>query len=118
MQAAYLIETEKWEPAMDCLQKAKAIYQSMMKFKDSLEAVIYQEKVGQLDTFIRLCSVNLKQPQGKYSSLETDMASRVEQAQASAKKDKLENIEEVTFNGKTIPLKSDRLKQVFRKVQE
>lgn len=32
------------------------------------------------------------------------------------KKEQIENLEEIKFNGKTIPLKSDRLKAVFKKI--
>ena len=60
MQASYLMEVEKWQEALDYLMRAKVIYQKVCQFKDSLEAVVYQEKIGQLDTFIRLCCVNLK----------------------------------------------------------
>jgi predicted AAA+ superfamily ATPase len=60
MQAAYFIEVEKWQDALDYLVRAKLIYQKVAQYKDSLEAVIYQEKIGQLDTFIRLCCLNLK----------------------------------------------------------
>ena len=60
MQASYLMEVEKWQEALDNLMRAKVIYQKVSQFKDSLEAVIYQEKIGQIDTFIRLCCLNLK----------------------------------------------------------
>jgi len=39
--------------------RSKVIYQKISEFKDSLEAVIYDERIGQLDTFIRLCCSNL-----------------------------------------------------------
>ena len=60
MQASYFIEIEKWQEALDLLLRAKVIYQKISSYRDSLEAVIYQERIGQLDTFIRLCCVNLK----------------------------------------------------------
>jgi len=60
MQAAFFIEVEKWQDALDYLVRAKLIYQKVSLYKDSLEALIYQEKIGQLDTFIRLCCLNLK----------------------------------------------------------
>lgn len=60
MQAAFLIEMKKWQEALDKLQSSKAIYQKIMQYKDSIESVLYQEKVGELDTFIRLCCTNLK----------------------------------------------------------
>lgn len=59
MQAAYLIEVNQYEQALDLLMRAKVIYQKISEFKDSLEAVIYEERIGQLDTFIRLCCSNL-----------------------------------------------------------
>lgn len=60
MQAAYLIEVKKWQEALDKLLNSKAIYLKIMQFRDSIEAVIYQEKIAELDTFIRLCCTNLK----------------------------------------------------------
>lgn len=60
MQAAYLIEIKKWAEALDKLLNSKAIYQKIMQFRDSIEAVIYHEKIAELDTFIRLCCTNLK----------------------------------------------------------
>ena len=59
MQAAFLIEAQKWQEALDSLLRAKVILQKIQTFKDTLEAVIYQEKLSQLDTFIRLCCMNL-----------------------------------------------------------
>lgn len=59
MQAAYLMEIEKYQEALDLLMKSKVIYSKISEFKDSLEAVIYDERIGQLDTFIRLCCSNL-----------------------------------------------------------
>lgn len=60
MQAAYLLEVEKWQEGMDKLLRAKLIYQKVAQYKDSLEAVIYEEKINQIDTFVRLCCLNLK----------------------------------------------------------
>jgi hypothetical protein len=59
MQAAYLIEVEQYQEALDLLMRSKVIYQKISEYKDSLEAVIYEERIGQLDTFIRLCCSNL-----------------------------------------------------------
>lgn len=41
MQSAYLIESKKWKDALDKLLSSKAIYQKIMKYRDSIEAVIY-----------------------------------------------------------------------------
>ena len=41
MQSAYLIESKKWKDALDKLLSSKAIYQKIMQYRDSIEAVIY-----------------------------------------------------------------------------
>jgi hypothetical protein len=37
---------KKWQEAFDLLVSSKVIYSKISGFKDSLEAVIYQEKIG------------------------------------------------------------------------
>mmetsp|Transcript_14950 Transcript_14950/g.10447 ORF Transcript_14950/g.10447 Transcript_14950/m.10447 type:complete len:129 (+) Transcript_14950:322-708(+) len=56
----FYIEKDMFEEALDHLLRAKVIYSKIASLKDSLEAIIYEEKVGQLDTFIRLCAAKLK----------------------------------------------------------
>ena len=46
MQAVYLIEVEKYQAALDLLLNSKAIYQKLTSYKDSIEAVLYQEKLS------------------------------------------------------------------------
>lgn len=64
MQASHLIECKKWAESLDLLLSSKVIYQKIASFKDSLEAVIYEEKIGQINTFIRLCCFELKMNTG------------------------------------------------------
>jgi chorismate mutase len=42
---------------------------------------------------------------------------QIAKAKSESKKDQIEKIEEITYNNKTVPLKSERLKQVFKKVE-
>jgi len=37
MQAAYLIEVEKWEEALDLLLRAKVTYKNISQMKDAIE---------------------------------------------------------------------------------
>lgn len=50
---------------MDLLLRARAIYTAIAEQKDTLEALIYKEKEGQIATLIRSCSVNLGIDQGE-----------------------------------------------------
>lgn len=53
MLAIYQLECKDFESALDNLLKSKIIYTKLSQFKDTLEEVIYKEKVSQLDTLIR-----------------------------------------------------------------
>jgi hypothetical protein len=46
MQSNYLMEIKKWESALNKLLQARTIFTQVLKYKDSIEAVIYQEKLG------------------------------------------------------------------------
>ena len=60
MSAVYQMEVKDFASALDNLLKSKIIYEKISQYKDTLEAVIYTEKVSQLDTLIRLCSFNIQ----------------------------------------------------------
>jgi hypothetical protein len=60
MLAIYEMEVKDYQNALDNLLKSKIIYEKISQFKDSLEAIIYKEKVNQIDTLLRLCSFSLK----------------------------------------------------------
>jgi hypothetical protein len=119
MKGVYQLEKQQWQDALDSLLRSKVIYQKLSEHKDSLEAVIYQEKISQLDTFIRLCCLNLKlsNSQAQEQKLAGLVSEQVSKAYADTKQEKIENIQEVTYNGKSIPLKSERLRMAFKKVE-
>jgi RNA-binding signal recognition particle 68 len=129
IQAQYQMDRKQFKPALDNLLKSKIIYEKMAQYKDTLEAIIYKEKTGQLDTLIRLCAFNLKgmmsgeQEDSAINKMVKDFPDRVTieeqiaRVKSDTKKEQIENIEEITFNNKTVPLKTDKLKQVFKRVE-
>ena len=129
MSAIYQTEIKEYQQALDNLVKAKIIYVKIAQFKDTLEDIIYKEKVGQLDTLIRLCAFNLK---GTMSGDDEEKALRklvdnypdkrnledkISKVKSETKREQIENIEEVTYNNKTVPLKTEKLKTVFKRVE-
>lgn len=46
-----------------------------------------------------------------------DIEEQVTRVKSETKKEQIENIEEISFNNKIIPLKTDKLKQVFKRVE-
>ena len=45
------------------------------------------------------------------------LGSQIHSAHKDTKQEQIENIKEVTFNGKSVPLKSERLRMIFKKVE-
>ena len=90
-----------------------------MSYKDSLEAVVYQERISQLNTFISFCCFELKIQSSaqQEEKLGKTISSKIQDAHQETKQEQIENIEEINFNGKNIPLKSERLRHVFKKVE-
>lgn len=129
MLAVFEMDMKDYTNALDNLIKSKIIYEKIAQYKDSLEAIIYKEKVSQIDTLIRLCSFNLK---GMMSAAEEEkvVASYVQQypekkqiedeitkVKSETRREQIEKIEEITYNNKTVPLKTEKLKQVFKRVE-
>jgi len=54
-----------------------------MQFKDSIESVSYQEKISELDTFIRLCCTNLKMKSAQAAEKEFEKTKKKIQAEVA-----------------------------------
>ena len=72
---------------------------------------------------MRLSSSKMKQQRSAkeiddaFKAVRSQLQSEVEESHKATKQEQLENIQSITIGSKSIPLKSDRLKQVFKKVQ-
>ncbi len=129
MSATLDIEYERFEQALQSLMKARIIYKNLVASKDSLEAAIYNEKIEEidanLDPLLRLCSSKSNTGSGQKTrdqmeseiSESTGLDTRIKESITSAKRENLENLESITHQGKTIPLKTQRLKHVFKKLE-
>lgn len=53
------MESHKLDDALDNFLKSQVIYKQLAEYRDPLEALIYTEKVNQLQTFIRACAASL-----------------------------------------------------------
>lgn len=95
IKATYLIEAERWQEALDLLISSKVLYQNIASLKDSIEAVIYQEKISQLDTFIRLCCLNLniKSSNDKEKQIQSGLKTAIDNAHRETRQEQIENIQ-------------------------
>lgn len=128
IKATLDIEYSRYSDALDNLIKARVIYKNLIKSKDSLEAAIYNEKVEQIEPLMRLCTYNLQNETDEdMSNLEKleqqlnekeNISSRVSESLTGGKRESTEDITNITYQGKAIPLKTQKLKNCFKKLEE
>ena len=53
----------------------------------------------------------------RYHGGKAKLAPKIQTAFSETKQEQIENIQEINFNGKNIPLKSERLRMIFKKVE-
>lgn len=127
VKASYDIEYGRYQEALDALLKSRVIYKNLAKYKDSLEAAIYEEKVEQAEPLIRLCTYNLQNKTDQdFSNLEKleektneseNLSDKISESMAGSRKENLENLTNINFQGKSIPLKTQKLKNIFQKLE-
>eukprot|EP00347_Sterkiella_histriomuscorum_P021997 403332041 len=129
MLAVYEMEIKDYKNAMDNLLKSKIVYEKISQYKDSLEAIIYKEKISQIDTLLRLCSFSLKGMQNKEEEQKhldsliqnypqkKELEEQIIKVKSDTRKEQIEKIDEITYNNKSVPLKTEKLKQVFKRVE-
>lgn len=123
IKSAFDIEYGRFKDALDELIKVNIIYSRLSKNKDLLEALIYQEKVDQIQPLIRLCTYNTGQGGVDVSKLEEDydkqhkIHERISQSTVDTRKVGVDKIEEITYQGKSISLKTEKLKNSFHKLE-
>lgn len=121
MEGNLLIEKEQWDQVMDRLVKSRTIYEQMTKLGDPEEQELYRERVNEIDTSLRYCHFN--QNGGTIDDIKTlvDMAhtqqgasydllnSKLENALQETRKKQAHGMEKITWKGKVVPIKSDKV---------
>lgn len=57
--ANYLLFTRKFQEALDMFKVAAKIYENFSAIKDSIEAIVYRERINAIKSSIRLCVYNI-----------------------------------------------------------
>ena len=129
MNAIYNMEKHQFDDAMNDLLKAKLIFEQIQSYQDTLEALIYGEKVNQISTFIRSCASSLSignpdeiQLENPGKLKEAIKAAQSKASTADASEDTEMNSSnlksEIKLNGRVIPLKSIKLREAFAQLTE
>jgi hypothetical protein len=116
-------ETAKiFKEALRCMIMANEIYGILKKDKDALTQIIYKEKMDQIEPFIRLSLFKLGVDTTKSTKyldeLKAEVAKEVSKEMEIIQKEKTiklsMNYIEVNYGGKTIPLKTELLQNLYK----
>lgn len=122
IEAVCLMEYHKYEEAIDHLLRAQIIYKQLAEYRDPMEALIYSEKVNQLQTFIRSCAANLLIPATQTIRHQDadNIVKAIKQSYTVGTQDSSMDgqITEIKYSGKTIPLRSEKLRLVFARIRD
>mgnify|MGYP000203270824 CR=1 FL=1 len=136
MNATYSMEKHDFEEALNELLKAKLIFEQIASYQDTLEALIYGEKINQISTFIRSCASHMSignpdeialENRGQLTNAIKTAQSKMSQATSAASEDvemskdggdSTKLLSEVKINGRVIPLKSIKLREAFAQLTD
>ena len=123
----YLIFTRKFQEALDVLKKSCNIYEKIKQLKDTIESIEYEEKIKSMKTSMRLCIYNLSSSKDAIlDEQEFEKTVNVEDIELTEKIEEIKkgankiNEEEYTvkYHGIMIPIKNEKLKSDFEKLNE
>ena len=124
MNSNYLIFTRKFQEALELLKKACNIYEKIKQLKDTIESIEYEEKIKSMKTSMRLCVYNLRS--NKDTILDENELANVEDIELTEKIEEIKkgvnkiNEEDysVKYHGIQIPIKNEKLRNDFEKLNE
>ena len=123
----FLIFTSKFQEALDLLKKACNIYEKIKQLKDTIESIEYEEKIKSMKTSMRLCVYNLSSNKDTIlDEAEFEKTVNVDDIELTEKIEEIKkgtnkiNEEEfsVKYHGVNIPIKNDKLRNDFEKLNE
>ena len=123
----FLIFTSKFQEALDLLKKACNIYEKIKQLKDTIESIEYEEKIKSMKTSMRLCVYNISSNKDTIlDEAEFEKTVNVDDIELTEKIEEIKkgtnkiNEEEfsVKYHGVNIPIKNDKLRNDFEKLNE
>lgn len=122
-------ETESWRKASNYLRKAQAIYTKLCEvIGDEEESAIYHHRIDELKPTFRFCAFNLGEEldgnKDFLTSLNTDsvgddyMSSKLEQLILQTREKQAMTLSEVSWLGKTLAVKHEKIRSFLLLVQE
>lgn len=123
MQANSQIMEGDFNNALSNLKRSHKILESLSTMKDTIEQIIYKDRLTIIENSIRLCEYNLKTEDKQIfdaskfvQTEESEIDKRLKELQKPSSKEA--EVFSVTYNGVDIPIKNEKLRVMFEKCHE
>eukprot|EP01116_Phalansterium_solitarium_P022203 TRINITY_DN7247_c0_g1_i1.p1 TRINITY_DN7247_c0_g1~~TRINITY_DN7247_c0_g1_i1.p1 ORF type:complete len:610 (-),score=207.66 TRINITY_DN7247_c0_g1_i1:357-2186(-) len=117
------LERRQWQAALTDLAKSRTIYEQLGKLSDSDSQELWRQRVEELQPSIRYCNYNLSggrvtsdaEPKG--IAADDDLRSKLDSVISETLKKQSENLREISWRGRKVAVKSDRLRSSILNAQ-
>jgi len=124
IEGVYNFESEGWEQAYSCFMRSRKIYEELSKVSDSLQKIIYQERIEQIDQSIRYC--NFKRGKETLDPVQDSiratndptLSTQIEKLLAEKVQQNVKGSAEIVYHGKTLPIKNEKTLLAMQKIDE
>lgn len=122
------LEEEDWAQALDSFTRARTIYDNLSKVGDADTQETFKVRVQEIDPTIRFCNYNLSQGEdlsgirgtaaAQGASSDVLLQAKLDKVLTDLRKKQGEAMREVSWNGKTVPIKNDKLRELVLSAQD
>ncbi|XP_071952925.1 signal recognition particle subunit SRP68-like isoform X2 [Antedon mediterranea] len=124
MRGTLLFEREKWQESIEAFTTAKTIYEKLAEALNEEQRAIYLQRVEEIAPNIRYCAYNIGDETAINDLMQMrvksggEMSSNLDILLAQTREKQAATLSEVTWRGRTVPVKSEQIRGFFLSVQE
>lgn len=124
LEGTLFTEQQQWQEAMESLHRAQTIYERLAQALGEAQRALYQQRVDELSPSLRYCAYNI----GDESAVadlrrmrlqgNVSMATELDHLIAQTREKQASSLSEVTWLGRTIPVRQEKVRLLLLSAQE
>ncbi|CAG0878865.1 unnamed protein product [Darwinula stevensoni] len=126
MNGVLKFELQDWKAALESLSKAQTIYEKLEATMHEDDRDIYRGKLMELQPSLRFCAYNIGDESAaadlvkmrEQGCLSADLLTDIDELLAQTREKQAATLSEVTWRGRTVPLKQEKVSLCLVSVQE
>lgn len=126
MSGVYHFEIEQWETSLNSFLRCRTIYEELSKVADSLQKILYKEKIEQIEQSIRYCNHKLNKGKDSLDKFVEDkrltndptLSTRIEGLLNTQREKNLSGHAEISYHGMKLPIKNEKTLITLQNLEE